>query len=917
MQGPPAGFNPAQSLLPDVPGAQINAAMGGGGMIGGATIDFLQKLIAKIKSKEVAALSYKNKGSEVPTPVPSLSKRTPASALVPLKFHPIPVAASPSAAPVTSPSAAPVISSSAAPATAAPLVPVQVSSPTASSSAAPSVPVQGQSTTTASSAAVPASLAFNPAFFEPQDGAGCGRHALNNLLGAKYFTKATARINQNVELEDLTPPLSLNSLCEYLSVKYPATPPVFDCRKIEDYDTPVLMTALAIIHYPSERINDADLQQSPTYTYNETQPVIGYIINNGDVEDTKHIKMNHWVALRQTPGATTFELIDSMGNRPFSIFASLSDFLTKRHTPPRFRAVIKVFAKDDSLDIRPILESVGISKVVEGARADGVKAIKTTIEGQINSITQLSKPQKQQFISLLSGHVESEDQLIRLRELLERPQIHPTLPLYSGQLLELNGPTYPHFKLSLFILLLTLILQNRENTYLQNNLEPIDDITELDMIISFYYTANEAQKDTIYALLTGDQQKRTLDTIASNSGLKATVDRLMSGKLIDNSPTISRFVFDDADTRTATFLNAFLSVPQLTAADTAVQTRQPSPSPALDKTAATPLAESLSIPTAAVPVSVGECFIYTDSNPISNFGSVINAKDETFRCNKIHKSGQFITVYGGRYSKSQHTFEENSYVFAQDTFPFIQKIASCPPVASADPPAVAQPSRLTPEEYIQYLQKAAIAKINTIQRRIPRYQVSIIDTLIAAVNQSKSETDLTTFLEQCTNLAIFISTGGNTHDIFLQITKLVIGPTSLQDINTILLTLPQNLIATKSQESIRELLETTIPYPINTSNGMKWIEQNNTGDKEAEKALHINSGQPINLKHRAPPPPTLRSKLKKGSRPSTQKKSRFSSNVQVANVEKSKFVPRKKINLTSFTSKEYEQKIIGDKKSNP
>ena len=47
MQGPPAGFNPNQSLLPEVT-ASITPAMGGGAMKGGGTSDFLQKLIPKL-----------------------------------------------------------------------------------------------------------------------------------------------------------------------------------------------------------------------------------------------------------------------------------------------------------------------------------------------------------------------------------------------------------------------------------------------------------------------------------------------------------------------------------------------------------------------------------------------------------------------------------------------------------------------------------------------------------------------------------------------------------------------------------------------------------------------------------------------------------------------------------------------------
>jgi hypothetical protein len=61
MSAPP-GFNPAQSLLPDV-AAPITPAMGGGGMIGGATTDFLEKLLPKIKT-HILTIRYMNKGGQ-------------------------------------------------------------------------------------------------------------------------------------------------------------------------------------------------------------------------------------------------------------------------------------------------------------------------------------------------------------------------------------------------------------------------------------------------------------------------------------------------------------------------------------------------------------------------------------------------------------------------------------------------------------------------------------------------------------------------------------------------------------------------------------------------------------------------------------------------------------------------------------
>jgi hypothetical protein len=582
MSGPPAGFNPAQSLLPDVPSASITPAMGGGG---GATVDFLQKLIPKIKSKEIAFVSYKNKDGKV-MPVSSLSKKTPASALVPLKMPPVATSSSAvaSSAAVTPPPVLPVSSSAAA--SSAAVTPPPVSP--ISSSASTSVP-------SASVPVIPASLAQDPNFFERQEGAGCGRHALNNLFGAKYFTNENISIDPNTDPATLTPPLSLSALCTYLSAKYPKEPKMFICKSYEDYDTPVLMAALAIIHYPSERINDNALKQSPDYTYNETAQVIGYIINNGDIEDKEHQNMNHWVALRKTPGATTFRFINSMATGPDPTeFTSLSDYLTKRHRYPRFRAVIKVLERDENLNIGSILASVKTIQEAEAAKAAALEEIKKRIAARIDGFKELSPAIKGRY-NKLSGFAESQEQLERLDKLLTYPQIETILQNYSGQLLEPESSSYAHFKLETFILLLTLILQKTDET--NPTTHAFDDITNIDMIISFYYTATDkAQKELIYTLLVGEERDITLTKIQSDMTLKGVVDRLMTGKITNSPPP--RFVFDNAANRTATFLSAFLNTsgaPPLTAVETVVQTGQSQP-PALEQTTAASLTEYQSIP---------------------------------------------------------------------------------------------------------------------------------------------------------------------------------------------------------------------------------------------------------------------------------------------------------------------------------
>jgi len=685
---------------------------------------------------------------------------------------------------------------------------------------------------------------------------------------------------------------------------------MFICKTYEDYDTPVLMTALAIIHYPSERINDDELRQSTTYTYTyaETQNVIGYIINNGDIDDREHKNMNHWVALRKTPGTTTFRFINSMATGPDTTeFASLSDYLTKRHRYPRFRAVIKVLERNDRLNIGSILASVRTIQQAEAAKAATLEQIKRGIATIIGGFKTLSATIRGQYIRL-SGFAESQEQLERLRKLLTHPQIGTILQESYNQLIELLSPRYRHFKLETFILLLTLILQKKEETNPTTPEHPFDPITIIDKIISFYFTAGEeTQEDIIYNFLTAEERDITLAKIDSNELLSRSIDSLMNGKILKISSKGHQFIFNNPTSITATpglinadrttkFIDAILNTsgaPPFTAVDTAVQTRRPSP--VLDQTAAAPLAESLSIPTVAVPVSVGECFIYTDSNPIFNLGSSINAKNKVFRCDKIINK----VIYGNRYSESQQKFvtPSNRYIFDEDTFQFINK-TDCPLVTSVvtqDPPAVAQPSRLTPEENIEYLKKAAKAKINTIKYQFITLlnETQIKDKLTTAVSNSNSESDLTTFLEQCTNLVIWWKARRtNTTIINSIISILDINSTTLHNINNILISnLPPNLVATESKKRINEFMLPNTTYVAQGSSISGPIDPNSEGKKESARDPHVLSGEPINTKHRLDLQ-TLRSTLKSGNKRS-RKKSRVqisSESPQVANVESSKLL---------------------------
>ena len=102
---------------------------------------------------------------------------------------------------------------------------------------------------------------FDGTFHETQENQGCGRHALNNLLGGKFFTSPVSRstfkdtkpytLNElKIATEKLNPgdPIDLQKLCKYLnrlySVKYGEY-----CDSSENYDQMILKTALELIGF--------------------------------------------------------------------------------------------------------------------------------------------------------------------------------------------------------------------------------------------------------------------------------------------------------------------------------------------------------------------------------------------------------------------------------------------------------------------------------------------------------------------------------------------------------------------------------------------------------------------------------------------------------------------------------------------
>lgn len=136
----------------------------------------------------------------------------------------------------------------------------------------------------------------NEYFFEKQQGLGCGRHALNNLLQMQKFVHPrvyfeTYTKERLIELaEDKKGKINLDAFCRFLhsinvSISYGIKVNNY-CKKNEDYDIGVLVNALALLGH-----ENADYNIANESSFDDEANVFGYLINisNG----------YHWVSVRK------------------------------------------------------------------------------------------------------------------------------------------------------------------------------------------------------------------------------------------------------------------------------------------------------------------------------------------------------------------------------------------------------------------------------------------------------------------------------------------------------------------------------------------------------------------------------------------------------------------------------------------
>jgi hypothetical protein len=166
----------------------------------------------------------------------------------------------------------------------------------------------------------------DPTFFEKQESHGCGRHALNNLLGGTYFIKKddTVKIDDTT-IKTLSLPIPLTNLCKFLTTKIKIPPrKVGDpsCPDNEDYDDVVLTSGLQIIGFKTYSV--IDLTDSKTIVKIMAIPqLIGFIKNIGG---------GHWISYRKVDVDDYLEINSTNTTNPLSNHMTLKEILNIKAT---------------------------------------------------------------------------------------------------------------------------------------------------------------------------------------------------------------------------------------------------------------------------------------------------------------------------------------------------------------------------------------------------------------------------------------------------------------------------------------------------------------------------------------------------------------------------------------------------------
>jgi hypothetical protein len=139
-------------------------------------------------------------------------------------------------------------------------------------------------------------------YFESQrDTLSCGRHALNNLLGRECFTFSKYnKTPMDLTIEPKSEPIDLQSLC--YTMNNSIAKEYFKCLDTENYDTPLLMSALCLVKY---KMTEANKEKHKIIKSNKEFKMI---VNEGG--------RNHWVAICRYKDDSHIYYFDSLKVSP-------------------------------------------------------------------------------------------------------------------------------------------------------------------------------------------------------------------------------------------------------------------------------------------------------------------------------------------------------------------------------------------------------------------------------------------------------------------------------------------------------------------------------------------------------------------------------------------------------------------------
>lgn len=155
-------------------------------------------------------------------------------------------------------------------------------------------------------------------YFQKQQGLGCGRHAINNLLGREAFKKGA--LGDVVPFPPPAEPISMLGVCKVAVdiLKRKGVRGEY-CSSSENYDVNTMHAALDLLGYKTEDTTTQDV-------IDETGEFVGFVINLGVVSG----KPKHWIALkfkqRAEDGTVTYDYFDSLNSGPvenitYNVFA--------------------------------------------------------------------------------------------------------------------------------------------------------------------------------------------------------------------------------------------------------------------------------------------------------------------------------------------------------------------------------------------------------------------------------------------------------------------------------------------------------------------------------------------------------------------------------------------------------------------